>query len=178
MAKDHPAMAEILERYGYRGVLTYSEDLIDPKKLSTELLRVSDLKNGRIQQAEDTKLQAFQNARSITVNLWDVEHYVLTGYDASGRQRRRIARHAFDHRVTVFDTIGFHDGTMHEAVVLAEYATANELRKSCIDATLDDRVKPGMLSATNPENRAGMRRLALLGSAATVAIRRRAQATP
>lgn len=177
MAKDY-AMGRILERYGYRAVLTYSEDLIDSAELETELARVSHLSNIRVRQVDEAELQSFQNERSITVDVWDVDHYVLTGFDANGMQKQRIARHArFDHRLTVFETVGFDDDTLHEAVVLAEHGTANELRQSCIDATLNERVKPGMLSASNPENRAGMRRLGLLASATTVAMRRRAQAT-
>lgn len=177
LAKDRPAMAETLERNGYRGVLTYNEDLIDPENLDAELQRVSDLGSLQVRRVEDVELEDFQNERSITVDLWDVDHYVLVGDDDAGIRRRRVARHArFDRRVTVFETVGFNDDTMREAVVLAEYATANELRRSCIDATLNVRIKPGMLSPSDPENRAGIRRLGLLASAATVAMRRRAQA--
>jgi hypothetical protein len=178
MAKDYTAMADIVERYDYRAVLTYSEDLIDSAELRTELARVSELNNVRVRQVDEAELQSFQNKRSITVDVWDVEHYVLTGFDATGTQKRRVARHArFDHRVTVFETVGFDNDNVHEAVVLAEYGTANELRQSCINATLNNRVRPGMLSASNPEIRAGMRRLGLLASATTVALSRRAQAS-
>lgn len=177
MAKDHPEMAVILDRYGYRGVLTFAEEVVGPTQLKPELARISDLSHPRIRPVAGEELRSFQDERSITVDLWDVDHYGIIGFDAAGVCRRRVARHArFDDRVTVFETIGFDDSTIHEAVVLAEYATANELRKTCINATIDDRVQPGMLPATHPETRSGLRRLGLLSSAVTVALRRRAQA--
>ena len=82
----------------------------------------------------------------------------------------------YDGRLTVFDTVGFTDATMHDAVVLAEYATASALRRSCIDASVHERMRPGLIGAPSPEVRAGWRRLSALSNAATIAAKRRAQA--
>jgi hypothetical protein len=175
MAKDHPEMAATLGQYGYRGVLAYDEDRIDPTQVHSELARVSDLSDPDIRQVEAAELQAFQEKRDITADMLHVGHYVLIGSDPDGTERHRVARHAFDDRVTVFDTVGFDVNTMHEAVALAEYATANELRRRCIENTMLKRATPGSLGASNPEVRAGLRRLALLASAVTVGLSRRAQ---
>lgn len=178
MAREHPAMVEVLERHGYRGVLAYGEtDLKDPAGLNGEMGRASNLTNVHVRAVGPQELTSFQAERSITVDTWNVNHYIVKGVDRAGITRRRVARlHRFDRRLTVFDTVGFDDDVMHEAVVLAEYATANQLRKSCIDASLNDRIKPGLLEATRPGVRAGMRRLAMLSNAAIIAITRRQQA--
>ena len=177
MSREHPEMAEVLTRFGYRGVLAYHEECCSSSAISADLARVSDLDDPDVTQLTRGELEEFQEKRSITVDVWNVDHYVLTGQDRDGVLRRRVARHAsFDDRITIFDTVGFNDETMQEAVVLAEYATANELRKSCIAASLNERIKPGLLAASSPPVRAGMRRWAMLANAVTVAMTRRAQA--
>jgi hypothetical protein len=177
MSKEHPEMAATLERFGYRGVLAYREDSCSPSDIMAELARVGDLDNPDVTQLTRAELGEFEKKRSISVDVWHVHHYVLTGQDGDGVLRRRVARHAWgDDRLTIFDTVGFDDETVQEAVVLAEYATANDLRKSCIIASLNKRIKPGLLGASSPLVRAGMRRLAMLANATTVAMTRRAQA--
>ena len=78
--------------------------------------------------------------------------------------------------MTIFETVGFTEHTINDAVVLAEYAMSNAVRRSCIDNTVNKRVNPGLLGANTPDVRAGMRLLALLASAITVGLKRRAQA--
>jgi hypothetical protein len=177
MCREHDAMVTTVEKHGYRGVLAYSEDRIDPTNLRVELERLSGVNSPDIHRVKPAELVAFQNERGITVDMLHVGHYVLIGRNENGTLTRRIARHAFDDRVTIFETVGFDENTMHEAVALADYATANELRRSCIDRTMRKRAKPGSLGASNPEVRAGLRRLALLVSAVTVGLSRRAQAS-
>jgi hypothetical protein len=177
MSREHPHMAATLARYGYRAVLAYCEALREGD-LTQELTRLSDLRDLEVRPVRAEELQEFQTARSVTVDVWNVDHYVLAGSDSTGAPQMRIARHArFDDRLTVFDAVGFNDETAHEAVVLAEYATANALRTSCLDASLLTRIMPGLLGANSPHVRAGMRRLAMMGNAAIVASKRREQAT-
>ena len=170
-------MAAILKRHGYRGVLTYYEAVSDNESLTTQLANASALTDLHILQASPGELVEPQNRYHVTVDVWGAEHYILTGVDRTGMMRRRVARRAHvDNRLTIFETVGFDDDTIHEAIVLAEYASSNPVRRSCIETGVNRHIRPGLLRASNPEVRLGMRRLAMLSSAATVALKRRAQA--
>jgi len=177
MSREHPHMAAALARHDYRGVLVYDE-AVRQDDLAQTLARLSDLVEPQVRQIRAEEIEEFQTARSVTVDVWNVDHYSLMGSDKTGAPKSRIARHAhFDDRVTIFDAVGFSPETIHEAVVLGEYATTSALRRSCLDASLRKRILPGLLGANSPHVRAGMRRLAMLSNSATVASKRREQAT-
>jgi len=176
MGRAHPAMAEVLARHGYRGVLAYREELRRTSNLKQELGRMTDLTRLQIRPMRHDELERSW-LKGITVDFTNVEHYAVTGRDKTDAEKHRVVRHAkHDGRLTVFDAVGFNHDTMHEAIGLAEYATTNPLRKSCIDASVHDRMKPGLIGANSPEVRAGWRRLVGLSNAAIIATKRRAQA--
>lgn len=169
MAKDHPEMAAILARHGYRGVLPYDEQLRGPlSDLEAHLRRICDMPDADILQVggrHDQAVRSVPRARPPA----NVHRYLLMGPDRAGVARRRIVLHALaDDRLLAFDTVGF-ESDPEEALMLAEYAGQDGLRRQWIHSTLNERVKPGMLSATSPETRAGMRRLALLSNAVLLA---------
>jgi hypothetical protein len=179
MAREHPEMATVLRRHGLRGVLTYAEGIsAEGEALETAIARLCDLSlTAPLKRVANEDIRPFQERRRVTVDVWNVDHYIVTGTNSAGEPQQRVARHArFDKRITTFETVSFADQSMPDAVVLAEYAVANQLRSSCIDASLNVRIKPGLLGASSPHVREGLRRLFLLGNAVTIAVKRRVQA--
>jgi hypothetical protein len=179
MANEHPRMVGILERHDCRGVVAYKEAMSETEDAETEVIHASELLDAHAHHVQADELIQSQKERDVTVDFWNVDHYIVTGQDTAGNARRRVVRRArFDGLMTIFETVGFTDETLSGAVVLSEYASANELRRSCIEASINTRIFPGLLEANSPYVRAGMRLLAMLGSAAIVGLKRRAQATP
>ena len=170
MSRAHPAMAAAVERYGYRGVLVYHEELLRTS-LASAFADATDLDRPLSKLVPVEKLNALARARGIAIDVWNVDHYVVTGLDTKGVVTHRVVRHAKrDGRITVFETVGFDQGTIVAAVVLAGYATASELRRSYIDAAINSRMKPGLIAANRPDVRAGWRRLTALSNAAVLSL--------
>lgn len=177
MSREHPMMATAIAQHGYRGVLASHEELRQTSRVKDEIGRVTQLERLQIRPMQPHEVKESEGARAVNVDFENVDHYAVTGRDKSDDVQRRVVRHAkYDSRLTVFETVGFSDETMHDAVVLAEYATTSSLRKSCVDASVHSRMKPGLIGANHPKIRAGWRRLAALSNAATIAAKRRAQA--